>query len=95
MNTQVEELIEKTKLTSVEKAGIYGRFGRLREKSKVNIGYSTLGDMVALAQHRKALFDNNLAIRIAVGCGDFNDSDAVCTMHYEYVPLDEEVSDGS
>ena len=41
------------KLTEVEKAGIYGRFSRLVGRSKVAIGYHTLGDMVAKAQLAK------------------------------------------
>jgi len=42
------------KLTESDKAGIYGRFQRLREESKVPVGLHTLGDMVAKAQYDKS-----------------------------------------
>ena len=38
---------------------------------------------------RQILSHPDLCLRVVEGRGDFRDSDEVCTMHYEYIPLAE------
>lgn len=43
----------ETKLTEPEKAGIYGKFAKIKEESTKPVGYHLIGDMISDAQDAK------------------------------------------
>lgn len=45
--------MKETKLTEPEKAGIYGKYARIKEESTKPVGYHLIGDMISDAQDTK------------------------------------------
>lgn len=71
-------------LSKPKKAAIYGRFARLKRESKVPIGLSTLGDMVALEAQRDVIMQVRYRLNIITCISDKGEfKEAVTSLIFE------------